>query len=33
MSVSAASGTTAALVLSAANLESAVTKYGSDDEV
>jgi Concanavalin A-like lectin/glucanases superfamily len=33
MSVSAASGTTAALVLSAANLESAVTKYGSNDEV
>jgi hypothetical protein len=33
MSVSAASGTTAALVLSAANLESAVTEYGSDDEV
>jgi hypothetical protein len=33
MSESAASGTTAELVLSAANLESAVTKYGSDDEV
>jgi hypothetical protein len=33
MSVSAASGTTAALVLSAASLESAVAKYGSDDEV
>jgi hypothetical protein len=33
MSVSAGSGTTAALVLSATDLETAVTKYGSDDEV
>ena len=33
MSVSAGSGTTAALVLSATDLESAVTKYGSNDEV